>query len=78
MRKFKLTSLLILLVLFSFEGYSQSTLGSNVSQTVYKSGIGLGSVIAVVTSWDRNKSIFWAIFHGICSWLYVVYYAFSR
>jgi hypothetical protein len=26
--------------------------------------IGLGTVIAVVVSWSRNKSILWAIIHG--------------
>jgi hypothetical protein len=35
--------------------------------------IGLGTVIAVVVSWSRNKSILWAIVHGILGWLYVIY-----
>ncbi len=39
----------------------------------YGPGIGLGSVIAVVVSWSRNKSILWAIIHGILGWLYVIY-----
>jgi hypothetical protein len=38
----------------------------------------LGSIIAVVLSWSRNASILWCIFHGILSWLYVVYFAFTR
>ena len=36
-------------------------------------GIGLGSIIAVVISWSRNKSILWAIIHGFLGWLYVIY-----
>lgn len=36
-------------------------------------GIGLGTVIAVVVSWSRNKSILWAIIHGLLGWLYVIY-----
>ena len=36
-------------------------------------GIGLGTIIAVVLSWSRNKSILWAIIHGILGWLYVIY-----
>jgi hypothetical protein len=36
-------------------------------------GIGLGTIIAVVVSWSRNKSILWAIIHGILGWLYVIY-----
>ncbi|MEO6538384.1 MAG: hypothetical protein ABIT07_11415 [Ferruginibacter sp.] len=36
-------------------------------------GIGLGTIIAVVISWSRNKSILWAIVHGILGWFYVIY-----
>jgi hypothetical protein len=36
-------------------------------------GIGLGTIIAVVVSWSRNKSILLAIIHGILGWLYVIY-----
>lgn len=36
-------------------------------------GIGLGTLIAVVVSWSRNKSILLAIVHGILGWLYVIY-----
>ena len=36
-------------------------------------GIGLGTIIAVVVSWSRNKSILLAILHGILGWLYVIY-----
>ena len=43
--------------------------------TVIHDGVGLGTVIAVVLSWQSNRSILWAIFHGICSWFYVVYWA---
>ncbi len=43
-----------------------------------KAGIGLGSAIAVAISLSINKSIFWAIVHGILSWFYVIYYAFTR
>ncbi len=35
--------------------------------------VGLGTIIAVVVSWSRNKSIPWAIIHGILGWLYVIY-----
>ena len=49
-----------------------------MSPQVVNDGVGLGTVIAVVISWSRNRSILWAIFHGICSWFYVIYYAFTR
>jgi len=43
-------------------------ISKSTTQTITQSGIGLGSVIAVVTSWDRNKSILWALIHGILGW----------
>lgn len=43
-----------------------------------RAGIGLGAAIAVAISWSLNKSIFWAIVHGVFSWFYVIYYAFTR
>jgi hypothetical protein len=48
------------------------------SVIVTQTGIGLGSVIAVVCSWDRNHSILWAILAGIFSWFYVIYFALTR
>ena len=49
-------------------------------QTVYvanaaKVGVGFGTVLAISISWSVNKSIGWAIVHGILSWVYVIYYA---
>jgi hypothetical protein len=42
-----------------------------------QSGISLGSAIAVAISWSLNKSVLWAILHGIFGWFYVIYYAFG-
>jgi hypothetical protein len=42
---------------------------------VVKTGISFGSALAIAISWSINKSIFWAIVHGIFSWLYVIYFA---
>lgn len=42
------------------------------------SGIGLGSALAVTISWGLYHSLLWAILHGICSWLYVIYFAMTR
>jgi hypothetical protein len=47
-------------------------------ETTAQSGIGLGSAIAVVLSWHRNRSIFWMILAGIFSWIYVIYFALTR
>jgi len=38
------------------------------------SGIGIGSIIAVVLSWGVNKSILWAFIHGLFGWFYVIYH----
>ena len=40
-----------------------------------KTGITFGSALAMVISWSANKSLLWAIVHGLLSWLYVLYYA---
>ncbi len=50
---------------------------SDLSSTIYSNGIGIGSALAITISWSRNKSILWAILHGIFSWLYVIYYYIS-
>lgn len=46
--------------------------------SVVRDGVGLGSVLAVVCSWQRNRSILWAILAGLLSWVYVVYFAITR
>ena len=43
--------------------------------TAAKVGVGFGTALAIAISWSANKSIGWAIVHGILSWAYVVYYA---
>ena len=43
--------------------------------TVTSSGISLGAAIAVAISYTANKSILWAILHGLLSWLFVIYAA---
>jgi hypothetical protein len=45
------------------------------SKDAAKVGIGFGTALAMVISWSANKSIIWAIIHGILSWIYVIYYA---
>ncbi len=43
-----------------------------------QTGFGLGSILAVTLSWERNRSILWAILAAIFSWLYVIYFALTR
>ncbi|MGO2102575.1 MAG: hypothetical protein ACTH3E_05955 [Psychroflexus halocasei] len=67
-----------LLSIFSIQAFSQETETTPIIQTVVSSGVGLGTVLAVVTSWERNKSVLLAIIHGIFSWLYVIYFVLTR
>lgn len=43
--------------------------------SVVQAGIGMGCALAITISYVANKSILWAMLHGVCSWLYVIYYA---
>jgi len=47
----------------------------NRGRDAAKVGIGFGSALAITISWSANKSILWAIVHGLFGWFYVVYYA---
>jgi len=42
---------------------------------IARSGIGFGTAMAIAISWSVNKSILWAIIHGLLSWIYVIYFA---
>ena len=44
-----------------------------VKKTV-KTGITFGSALAMVISYTAWHSLGWAIFHGLLSWVYVIYY----
>ena len=39
-----------------------------------KAGISFGSCLAMVISYTTWQSIGWAIFHGLLSWVYVIYF----
>ncbi|WP_169727858.1 hypothetical protein [Desulfovibrio inopinatus] len=41
--------------------------------TIIKYGVGFGSALAMAVSFSINKSIFWAIIHGVLGWIYVLY-----
>lgn len=51
---------------------------ANLTGGTVNVGVSLGTTLAVVCSWQRNRSILWAILHGILSWFYVLYFAFTR
>jgi hypothetical protein len=69
--------MLILLLIVSLECYSQKA-SNRISNTAISSGIDLSTVLAVIVSWERNKSVLLAFLHGIFSWLYVIYFVLTR
>ncbi|MBY2723165.1 hypothetical protein KWV75_18375 [Clostridioides difficile] len=47
---------------------------NNTIKSTVKKGISFGSCLAMIISYTAWKSIPWAIFHGLMSWIYVLYY----
>lgn len=43
---------------------------------LHTGGIGIGTILAVLVSWSLNKSILWAVVHGVCGWFYLAYVLF--
>ena len=41
---------------------------------IISSGISFGTALAITISYSYNHSVLWAIFHGILSWVYVIYH----
>jgi hypothetical protein len=42
-----------------------------------ETGISMGCALAMILSYSINKSILWAIVHGLLSWFYVLYFALA-
>lgn len=76
MKKTLFTIIFLLTVVICFAHNSNTT--SEITHTFKTGGISLGSAIAVAISWDKNKSILFAILHGLLSWLYVIFFALMR
>ncbi|MEZ5707990.1 MAG: hypothetical protein R3E02_01225 [Blastomonas sp.] len=49
-----------------------------VRKEVVRSGLSFGSALAIVISYTAHKSVLWAIIHGFFSWLYIIYFLFTR
>lgn len=64
--------LVVLAILISVPVFASN---ENGTTQIIKNGVGFGTVLGVVISWSRNKSILLAILHGVFGWLYVIYYA---
>lgn len=73
---FKLALLVLLIGLFPSVLIAQTEI--DLVNKVIDNGIGLGSVLSIVASWSRNKSILYAIIHGLLGWLYIIYFVLTR
>ncbi|WP_204228880.1 hypothetical protein [Faecalibacterium sp. An77] len=47
---------------------------TTIAEKTVKTGITFGSALAMVISYTTWKSVWWAIFHGLLSWVYVIYF----
>ncbi len=54
--------------------YEQKSCKSGKAVKTVKAGISFGSALAMVISYVNWHSVGWAIFHGLLSWVYVIYY----
>lgn len=50
---------------------------SNAAARV-SAGISFGSALAIAISFNEYRSISWTILHGICSWLFVIWFALVK
>ena len=46
----------------------------SVAKQSVKTGITFGRALAMVISYTTWHSVGWAIFHGLLSWVYVIYF----
>ncbi|MAT70292.1 MAG: hypothetical protein CMJ58_12305 [Planctomycetaceae bacterium] len=48
------------------------------NEIIVQQGLGIGGALAIVCSWQRNRSILLAALAGVLSWIYVIYFALTR
>ncbi len=53
-------------------------MSNSMGERAVSGGISFGCALAIVISYTANKSILWAILHGILSWFYVLYFAIFK
>jgi hypothetical protein len=45
---------------------------------IVRTGITFGTALAMAISFNVNRSVLWAILHGVLSWIYVIYYVLVK
>ena len=51
---------------------------SNTTTKTVKAGISFGCCLAIVISYTAWGSFWWAVLHGMLSWVYIIYYAIAH
>lgn len=54
------------------------SMSENNSSSSCGGGIGIGTVIAILISWNLYHSVLWAAIHGFFGWGYVIYYLLTK
>jgi hypothetical protein len=49
--------------------------GASMTAQTVSAGVGFGTALALTISYSTHRSIPWAVVHGFCGWLYVLYAA---
>lgn len=62
------------LLSYKIEQLEKCSKTQNEASKTVSTGISLGSALAIVISYTQWHSVGWAIFHGLMSWFYVIYY----
>jgi hypothetical protein len=52
--------------------------GATMTAQTVGAGVGFGTALAITISYSTHKSILWAVVHGFCGWLYVLYAAATQ
>jgi hypothetical protein len=47
---------------------------SETTRDAARTGVTFGTAFALVLSWGKWHSFWWAVAHGLLGWCYVVYY----
>ncbi len=74
----KIYFFLPLILLISLDCFGHNEGNEDLKRSALTNGFGLGTILAAIASWERNKSLLWAFIHGIFSWFYVLYFVWTR
>ncbi len=51
---------------------------SSSNREAARYGVTFGTALAIAISWSTNKSVLWAVLHGLLSWFYVIWHVVTR